>query len=407
MLGRVIADLAPLRESPTYRRLFTGQSLAWLARQLATVAIPYQVFRITHSSLAVGLIGLADLFPLVIASLVGGALADAFDRRKLLVLTHVLMSLTAVALALNARLTHPYLWLLYFLSAVGAGLSGVELPTGNSVVPNLVSRKSFPAAAALNQLMTNAALVLGPSAAGLLMGHVSIASTYWVQLGGYLLALGAVLSLPSLPPAEGRTRPGLRSILDGLAYLKGRRVLVGTFVVDLDAMIFGMPRALFPALGTQVFGGGATTVGLLYAAPGAGALLGALFTGWVGRVNRQGVAVLVAVAVWGASIATFALLHQLWLALLLLGIAGWADVVSAVFRNTILQMSISDAVRGRLSAVHIAVVASGPRLGDVEAGVVARLTSPQISAVSGGLACLAGLGVVAKLLPELAAYRSR
>jgi MFS family permease len=207
------------------------------------------------------------------------------------------------------------------------------------------------------------------------------------------------------PPEGGGTRASLASIREGLRYLRGRRVLDSTFLIDLNAMVFGMPRALFPALGTGLFGGGEVTVGLLYSAPGAGALLGALFSGWVGRVRRQGLAVIIAVVGWGAAIALFGIARWLPLALVLLAVAGAADVVSAVFRNTILQLSVPDALRGRLSAVHIAVVTSGPRIGDVEAGAVAALTSPQFSVVSGGIACMVGVLAVHAWAPGLAHYQ--
>jgi predicted MFS family arabinose efflux permease len=208
-------------------------------------------------------------------------------------------------------------------------------------------------------------------------------------------------------PVPGRPRKvGLGSIIEGLSYLRGRQVIKGVFLIDINAMVFGMPRALFPALGTNVFKGGAQAVGFLYAAPGAGALLGALTTGWVGRVRHQGRAVIIAVMAWGAAIATFGAVKLLPVALLLLAIAGWADVISAVFRNTMLQVSTPDELRGRLSALQIAVVTGGPRLGDFEAGAVAAATDVSFSVVSGGLACIAGAGLIARLLPAFSHYRA-
>jgi len=236
---------------------------------------------------------------------------------------------------------------------------------------------------------------------------VSLAAAYWIDVSTFVVAFGAAIPMHALPPEGGGTKAGLSSVLEGLRFLKGKRVLVSTFLIDINAMVFGMPSALFPQLGTQVFGGGAETVGLLYAAPGAGALLGALFSGWVPRVRRQGLAVIIAVVLWGAAIAAFGFTESLPLALVLLALAGAADVVSAVFRNTILQLSVPDAFRGRLSGVHIAVVAGGPRLGDAEAGAVAALTTPQFSVISGGLACIAGALVIARLVPEFVRYDSR
>jgi MFS family permease len=403
----VFVDITPLRVSRDYRLLFAGQMVSWLGRQLTIVAVPIEVYDITRSSFAVGLVGAAALGPLVVLSLAGGAIADAIDRRRLLLVTQVLLGATSAGLALNAQASHPRLWPLYVLSAMTAGLSGVDLPARNAMLPRLVGRDLFAAAAALGQLVFQVGGVAGPALAGLLISRVNVAAAYWIDTATFGVAALTVLLMRPQPPEDGGRRAGLESIREGLRYLRGRRVLVSTFVIDLDAMVFGMPRALFPALGADLFGGGATTVGLLFAAPGAGALLGALFAGWVGRVRRQGMAVLVAVAVWGVAIAGFGLVGWLPLALLLLAIAGAADVVSAVFRNTILQLSVPDALRGRLSSVHIAVVTSGPRLGDVEAGAVAALVSPQFSVVSGGVACILGVLAVHAWAPGLARYDAR
>jgi MFS family permease len=378
--------------------------VSYLGRQLTVVAIPFQVYLITRSSLAVGMVGLAAVVPLVTFSLAGGAIADAMDRRKLLLVTQVLSASTSAGLALNAGSSSPRLWPIYVLAALSAGLAGVDLPARNAVIPRLVGRDLFQAAAALSQIQFQVGQVLGPALAGLIIARVSLAAAYWIDVASFGAAVVGVLLIAPQPPEGGGTRASLSSIGEGLRYLKGRRLLVSTFLIDIDAMVFGMPRALFPALATGFFGGGAATVGLLYAAPGAGALLGALTTGWVGRVRRQGRAVIVSVAVWGGAIAAFGLVPWLPVGLALLAVAGAADVVSAVFRNTILQLSVPDALRGRLSSVHIAVVTGGPQLGDAEAGAVAALTSARTSVVSGGLACVVGVLVLLRLVPELARY---
>jgi len=401
---RLLADLSPLRESRDYRLLFAGGAVAFLGRQLTVVAVPYQVYMMTGSSLAVGLTGLVALVPLVVLSLVGGAVADAVDRRKLLLATQVAQAATSVALALNASADRPQLWVIYVTSALAAGVSGIELPTRNAMIPNLVRRELLPAAAALGQILFQVGFVAGPALAGVIIGQVDLAAAYWIDVTTFLVAVGTIAAIRPHPPAGGGTRASVASIREGLAFLKGRRLLVSTFLIDIDAMVFGMPRALFPALGTGLYAGGAATVGLLYAAPGAGALAAALFTGWVTRVRRQGRAVIVSVLVWGGAIAAFGLARWLPLGLLLLAIAGGADVLSAVFRNTILQVTVPDALRGRLSAVHIAVVTGGPRLGDAEAGAVAALTSVPFSVVSGGLACVAGVLLLVRCYPELARY---
>jgi MFS family permease len=401
---RLLADLTPLRVSRDYRLLFAGNSVSYLGRQLTVVAVPFQVFTITDSSLAVGMVGLATVVPLVTLSLAGGAIADAVDRRKLLLVTQLLSAVTSAGLALNASSSSPRLWPIYVLAALSAGLAGVDLPARNAMIPNLVGRELYPSAAALGQIQFQIGQVAGPALAGVIISQISLAAAYWIDVASFAAAVAGILLIAPQPPEGGGTRASLASIGEGLRYLKGRRLLVSTFVIDIDAMVFGMPRALFPALGTGFFGGGAATVGLLYAAPGAGALIGALFTGWVGRVRYQGRAVILSVLVWGAAIAAFGLVPWLPLGLFLLAVAGAADVVSAVFRNTILQLSVPDGLRGRLSSVHIAVVTGGPQLGDAEAGAVAALTSPRFSVVSGGVACMLGVLALLRIAPELARY---
>lgn len=371
------------------------------------VAAPYQVYVVTESSLAVGLLGLIQLGPLIVGSLIGGALADAHDRRRLLLVAQILLAATTAGLAVNAMAADPQVWLIYVLTAAHAAFSGLDHPTRSSSIPQLVERTQLASALALTQLTWQLGLVVGPALAGVVIARAGVPAAYWLDVASFGTAVVTLLMMRPILPEGGGTRAGLASIAEGVRFLKGRRALQATFVIDINAMVFGMPRALFPALGTSVFAGGATAVGLLYAAPGAGALAGALFSGWIGRVDRQGTAVVIAVAVWGAAIAVFGLVAWLPAALLLLALAGAADMVSAVFRNSILQLTMPDRLRGRLSAVHIAVVTGGPRLGDVEAGMVASLTSPAVSVVSGGLACMVGAAVIAKLMPELTRWRLR
>jgi MFS family permease len=399
--SRLLADITPLRESRQYRWLFLGEGFALFGTQITVVAVPLQVYLLTHSSLAVGLVGLAQLGPLLVCSLVGGAIVDAVDRRTLMIWVQLARGLLSAGLAVNALMPHPKLWPLYVLTAASAGLSAVDGPARMAVVPVLVRRDMVSAAAALHQILNQVGQVAGPAAAGLIVAKLNFETAYAIDFATFTIATLLAARLRRLPPGEGATRAGAASIWEGLRFLRGRRALQGNFVIDVNAMVFGMPRALFPALGTGLFGGGPATVGLLYAAPGAGALIGALLAGWVGRVRRQGRAVLVAVAIWGAAITVFGLAAWLPLAMVLLAVAGAADVFSAVFRNTILQLTVPDGLRGRLSAIHIAVVSGGPRLGDAESGAVAALAGPQFSVVSGGLACLVGVALIAWRIPEL------
>lgn len=400
---RVLVDITPLRRSAGFRALFAGQLVSFLGSQLTVVAVAYQVFRLTHSSFAVGMVSLAQFGPLLIGSLVGGAVVDSTDRRRLLMLMQVLLGLCAVALALNALQHRPALWPLFAVTALAAGLSGLDRPARSAVIPGMVEQRQLPAAFALWQIQMQIGLAVGPAVGGIVLAQFNAAAVYWVDAGTFAVAFLSCWLLPPLPPEGGGTKVSFGAITEGLRFVRGSRVLQGTFLIDINAMVFGMPRAVFPALAERL-GGGPQTLGLLYAAPGVGALLGALTTGWVTHVRRQGLAVYLAVAAWGLSIAAFGVARWLPLALLFLALAGASDVVSAVFRNTILQTSVPDALRGRLSSLHIAVVTGGPRVGDFEAGTVASLTTPRISVISGGLACTVGVALMAWLLPEFRDY---
>jgi predicted MFS family arabinose efflux permease len=400
----VLLDITPLRRSRDYRALISGLGVSVLGNQLTTVAVPFQVYAITRSSLMVGLVSLTQLFPLIFGSLLGGSLVDAVDRRKLLLVVEAICACCSAGLALNADFG-PALWPLFLLPAITASQSGIDSSARNAMLPGLVGMELLPASNAIFQSLFQTGAIVGPAVAGLLLAGAGVHVIYWIDVASYLAAMTAVLTMsPQPPPAAvtpggAATRPGWRSTLEGLRFVRRTQPVLGAYVIDVNAMVFGMPRALFPALAATVFGGGATTVGLLYAAPGAGALLGALTTGWVGRVRRQGLAVICAVIVWGLAIAGFGVAHWLPLALVLLAIAGWADVLSAVFRNTIIQFAGPDGMRGRLMGVQMAVVAGGPRLGDLEAGAVATAFGDTASVISGGLACVVGAFAVARALP--------
>lgn len=404
--GRLaVVDIAPLREVPGYRWLFGGMFLAQAGRQLTVVAVPYQVFELTRSTLAVGLLGLAQVVPLLLVSAIGGALADAVDRRRLLILSQLLLAGTAAGLLWNSLMPSPALWPLYLLSAVNAGVSAIDNPARHAIVPGLVGRRLLPAALALNQTLVNTAKAAFPAAAGLLIALAGLPLSYGVEVGMFLLSAALMRRTPDIRIEGGGRKFGASSILEGFRFLKDRRLIQAALLIDLSAMVFGMPSALFPAIGTEVLGGDAFTVGLLYAAPGAGALIGALTSGWVGSVRRHGRAVVFSVIGWGLAIAVFGLTSSLPLALVMLGVAGAADVVSAIFRGAIIQLTIPDSVRGRLSSIHTGIAAGGPRLGDLEAGVVAALASVRFSVVSGGLACVLAALAIARWAPELVRYR--
>jgi predicted MFS family arabinose efflux permease len=406
----ILLDVSPLRRSRDFRALISGLGVSTLGSQLTAVAVPFQVYAITHSSLYVGLVSLAQLFPLIFGSLFGGSVVDSVDRRRLLIIVELLGALSSAGLAVNADFG-PALWPLFVFPAVTAALSGVDSSARNAMVPSMIGLSSVPAANAMFQALFQTGSIAGPAAAGLLLAGAGLHIVYWVDVCSYLIAVSAAFLISPQPPRAGQgatapPRPGWRSTVEGLRFVRRTQTVQGAYLIDLNAMVFGLPRALFPALAATVFGGGATTVGLLYAAPGAGALLGALSSGWVGRIRRQGLAVIVAVVVWGLAITGFGLVRFLPAALVLLAVAGWADVVSAVFRNTIVQFAGPESLRGRLMGVQMAVVAGGPRLGDMEAGAVATAFGDTFAVVSGGLACIGGALVVARLLPAFRHQRS-
>ncbi|HZP90455.1 MAG TPA: MFS transporter [Actinomycetota bacterium] len=407
-LRALAVDVQPLRASRDYRLIWNGLLISEFGYQFTLVATFIQVKQLTGSAAAVGAIGLVGLAGLVAGTLGGGSLLDAHDRRTLLIVAQIGFMAASGALLLGAVIGRPPVWLIYAAVAVLAGFSAIDGPTRSAMTPRLVGAELLPAALALNQVIWNGTALAGPALAGIVIDRFGLSMAYGIDLVTYLAMLAAALAIRPMPPerTEG-SATGWAAVREGFAYLRGRRVLQSTFVADIIAMIFGMPRALFPFLAGAQFRGGDTVVGLLFSAPAVGALVGALVSGWVGRVRHQGRAVLWAVALWGAGIAAFgAVGDHLWLALGFLAFAGAADVISAVFRSTILQLSVPDSLRGRLSGIHILVVTGGPRLGDLESGLVAAAFTPGVSVVSGGLLCIAGIGLLAALVPELRAYHA-
>ncbi|MGH2673111.1 MAG: MFS transporter [Actinomycetota bacterium] len=403
----VAIDLSPLRVSRDFRRLFFGLAVSELGYQFTLVATFIQVFELTGSPAAVGLIGLIGLVALVVGTLVGGAFVDVVDRRTLLILAQVGFMTASGILLVGAIHGDPPLWVVYAAVALIAGLSAIDSPTRSAITPRLVGRELLPSALTLNQVAWNATALIGPALAGIVITELDLAWAYGIDLVTYVAMLAAAIAIAPVPPERIEGSPtGWRAVREGFAFLRGRAVLKASFGIDVIAMVFGMPRALFPILAVTQFDRGPAVVGLLFAAPAVGAVLGALTAGWVKHVRHQGMAVVWAVIVWGAGIAAFGLVSDLWLGLLLLAIAGAADVISAVFRSTILQLSVPDALRGRLSQIHILVVTGGPRLGDLEAGLVASAFSPAVSVVSGGLLCIAGAALLAWLVPSFRRYHA-
>ncbi len=404
--ARIAVDVRPLRESRDFRRLWFGTGISAIGSQITTVAIPFQLYEQTRSTFLVGMLGLAALVPLLVVPLYGGALADAVDRRRLLLLSDAALVLVTGGLLVNALLPEPTIWLLFVAEVLGTAAYSFQRPARNATTPRLVPEHRLMAAIAVEDVVSTLARVAGPALAGLLIGVAGLAVAYGVDIATFTASLIAIWLLPPVPPSPGAERPSVQSILDGFRYVRRRKVLLGIFVVDTNAMIFGMPRALFPALADRL-GGGAGFLGLLYAAPFAGALVASLVSGWLSEVRRQGLAVCLAAAAWGVAIAFVGFAEATWFALIFLAVAGAADFISAVLRSNILLTATPDAMRGRLSGIELAQVAGAPELGNVEAGIVASLTSVRASIVSGGILSVVGTVVVAAAIPALVRYDAR
>ena len=407
-LRRIAIDPTPLRISRDFRLVWGGVFVSELGYQFTRVALYIQVFAQTNSTTAVGLLGLSGLLGQVTGTIVGGSFIDAHDRRRILLLSQVALAACAGVLFAGASLGPAPLGLLYGTNAAMWFVGSIEGPARSAMIPRLVGASLVPSALALYQALWQTVQIVGPGLAGLLIQWRGLPSAYGVDLITYSALFVAALTMRPMPPEHdpGSAR-GWRAVGEGFDYVRRHRLLQSTFAIDLIAMIFGMPQALFPALAVSQFKRGTAVVGLLFAAPAVGALLQAMAAGWVKHVRRQGTAVIWAVIGWGAAITAFGLVgDHLLVALALLAVAGAADVISAIFRSTILQVTVPDRLRGRLSGIHLLVVAGGPKLGDLEAGLVASWMSPTFSVVSGGLACIVGAGALALVYPELRRYRA-
>jgi MFS family permease len=405
LFDKLRPDLTAMRESRDLRRVVFGNVVSNLGTQATLVALPFQLYIETHSPFLVGLLGAVELGPIVAASLFGGAIADRMDRRRLLLFDQIGLVLTAAALAAAAFVGHPSVAVLYVLAAVLAAFSAIQNVARSAIIPNLVDPSRLRAALAVNFGLYQVTMVVGPGLGGLLIGAFGVPWAYSADaLSCLAMVYGAWAIGPQHPPHLEQHPPVLKSIADGLRFVRGNQALLGSFAIDLVAMTFGMPRALFAVLAVSVYHAGAGGTGVLYASVSVGASIAALTTGWLTHARRLGVIVIWAVVAWGAAIAVAGVAGSLWVAAALLVLAGAADSVSAVCRTTINQTVTPDSMRGRMSAVFSLVVTSGPRLGDIESGSVAGAAGVRFSFVSGGLACLLGVGGIVAAFPALWRY---
>lgn len=401
-------DTAPLRESRSFRLLWIGQLISLTGSQLRLVALPYQVFLLTGSSFDVGLIGLFQAVPLLVLGLFGGVIADAVDRRRLLLGTQIGLAAVSLTLAMVTQLGLASVPILYLLTAAGACFSALDHPTRASLAPTLVERRHINASIALNQTAWQIASIVGSILAGVVIARAGLAGAYWIDVGTFVAALIAVWSMRTPPRVPTERMPVVRAVVEGVRYLGATRILLATMVLDFLAMFFGSPRALFPYYAERVFHVGPEGLGILYASMGVGALVAAVASGWTARVDRPGLTILAAVVVWGSAVALFGVLDEQMFVIgcLLLAVASAADIVATILRGTMLQLIVPDALRGRLNAINLMFVAGGPYLGQFESGAVAALWSPVAAVVSGGIACVASVFAIAAWLPEIVRYRA-
>jgi MFS family permease len=398
-------DLTPLRVSRDYRLLFAGYAVTFFGSMMTFVVLPVQLYELTGSAFAVGLLGAVEFVPILLMAFVGGALADAVDRRLMVRATELLLAIGTLVLIYNSLLAEPRAWVLYVCAAGFATLNGLQRPSLDALVPRLVPPELIPSAAALNSLRAEIGMIGGPVIGGLLVASFGAAVTYFIDFLTFIICLALLWRMRAVPPPPGADSPSVRSVFEGLRYAWRRPELMGTYLVDINAMFFGMPMALFPALAKEF--GGQKYVGLLYAAPAIGALLVSLTSGWTRRVQRHGLAVALAAGGWGLAVIAFGFATTLWAALLFLVLAGAADMVSGLFRSTIWNQTIPDHLRGRLAGIEMVSYTTGPLLGNTRAGSVASFFGDRASIISGGVLCVAGTALLAFLLPAFIRYDGR
>jgi MFS family permease len=403
--GFMLLDISPLRISRDYRLLFFGQLISAFGTAMTFVVVPVQVYGLTGSTLLVGLLSVAEFALILSMAFVGGAYADFIDKRRMLRLTEIGQTLVTIMLVANALLPRPQVWVLFACAALHAGFAALQRPSFEALMQKLVPLELMSSVSALNSLRWNVTTILGPSLAGIILARFGAQAAYSIDLLTFVASLAAVFLIRAVPKAvQTGDRPTLKSVVEGVHYAWGRKELLGTYLIDMNAMFFGMPTALFPAMAAHF---GAGTVGFFYAAPSVGALLATVTSGWTKKIHRHGLFVAFAAALWGVAIIFFGFAQNLYLALTCLGLAGAFDMVSAVFRMTMWNQTIPHHLRGRLAGLEMISYTSGPKLGDAEAGLVAALFSVRTSIVSGGILCVAGTAVISVLIPQFLRYDGR
>jgi MFS family permease len=398
-------DLSPLRESRDLRLLFAGGGISFAGTMLTFVALPYQAYQLSHSSLIVGLLSLAELIPLLVTAFVGGALADAVDRRRLIRLTEAGLGLVSCALVVNSLLGRPQLWVLFVVSVVFAGLDGLQRPSLDAIVPQIVRPDQLPATSGIMSMRSQLGMIAAPALTGVIIAVGGLTLTYSLDVASYVVSLLFLLRLSAMPPPPGEPEVSLAAIRAGMSYAWQRKDLLGTYLVDMNAMFFGMPNALFPQIASHL--GGASALGVLYASPALGSFVVTATSGWARRVRRHGRMIAVAAGVWGLGIVLLGFASSLWVAAVGLVIAGGGDMVSGLGRMTMWNQSIPDSLRGRLAGIQMLSYSSGPTLGNVEAGLLETFAGLRTSIVAGGVFSVVGTALLSLALPAFWRYDAR
>jgi len=401
----MLIDITPLKKHRDFRLLYIGQAVSFLGSMITFVAVPYQIYELTKSSMMVGMFSGVQLVPLLLSALFGGVYADRLDRRKLVLVSEALMALCSLAFAINAFQPNPSITLIFIVTALASAVAGFHRPALEAMTQKLISKDEFASVSALNSLRFSLGTIGGPALAGILIARLGLVSTYFIDFASFGVSLIALAMMRSMGrPTTEKTQSVFADLSEGLRYARSRQELIGTYVVDMVAMTFAMPMALFPAMADRW--GGAGTLGLLFSAMSIGSLITSLFSGWTSRVRRYGAGVVIAAALWGVAICALAFAPNLATAVVCLILAGAADMVSAVFRNTMWNQTIPSELRGRLASVEMMSYMSGPLLGNARAGWMGSITSPAISILSGGILCVLGVTACIPLLPKFWRYKS-
>ena len=401
----IFINFSIFRRNPNFTLLFLGQFASFLGTMITSVALPYQIYSETHSTLMVGLLGLAQLVPLLVTALIGGVLADRYHRRMLLLIAESILAIGSFLLAWNAHLATPHTWAIFLIASAMSAFNGLHRPALESIVQQIVDKKDFPTMSSVATFKVSICMIAGPALGGLIIATHGIVATYLVDGVTFALSLIALLLMSHIPKPIGRKdETTLASLKSGFRYAFSRQELIGTYAVDFIAMVFGMPTALFPAI-AQSFGG-AKVLGLLYSAPAMGALVVSFFSGWTLQVKRHGLAIAFAATMWGVAIIFFGLATNFVWAIFFLALAGGFDAISGIFRTIMWNQTIPNELRGRLAGIEMISYLSGPKLGDTEAGLVAAAFGITASIVSGGVLCVAGVAVCCYFFPKFWHYHS-